>query len=421
MAETNISLDELRIGHFIRLSLPWHRHPFFLNSFKITSQRQIEALRELGIDRVEYDPQRSDPTPAEAPAPPPPKRTDPAPKDPETERLWREKRERMERIRRFRQTFQACEKRFERSADTVKTLMRDLSAQPMAAAEKADALVLEMADALAGDRDVVLNLMNVKGRDENIYYHSLNVTVLSMLLGAANKLPSEALRHVGLGALFHDVGKMRVPDKVLHKRGPLTRPEQQVLELHTVYGRELMERLQVVPDSVLRIIEQHHEHRDGSGYPRRLREDGIDPLAGIVAIANTYDDLCNPRDPTDAIPPAEALALMFTRRKAQFDNHLLALFIKQLGVYPPGTIVRLSDERVGLVLGVDRDNALHPHVLVYDPDIPRKEAITLSLQEEDLTVRESIAPAKLDPEIYRYLNPRTRVSYFFTPYADAPK
>jgi hypothetical protein len=154
---------------------------------------------------------------------------------------------------------------------------------------------------------------------------------------------------------------------------------------------------------------------DGSGYPQKLKADAIRMPTRIVTIANVYDNLCNHLDPSQSLTPHEALSMMYAHRRAQFDPAVMATMIKSLGVYPPGTIVRLSNEAVGLVMNVNVGKPLRPRVLVYDAEIPKEDAIILDLSEEgaDLSITASIRPGLLPKVIFDYLNPRKRVNYYF--------
>jgi len=154
---------------------------------------------------------------------------------------------------------------------------------------------------------------------------------------------------------------------------------------------------------------------DGSGYPKKIKGDAIRMPTRIVTIANVYDNLCNHIDPNQSLTPHEALSLMYAHKRAQFDPSVMATMIKSLGVYPPGTIVRLSNEAIGLVMNVNVGKPLRPRVLVYDADIPKEDAIILDLAEEgnDLSISASIRPGVLPKAIFEYLNPRKRVNYYF--------
>jgi hypothetical protein len=185
--------------------------------------------------------------------------------------------------------------------------------------------------------------------------------------------------------------------------------------MHCQYGVELGHKLQFAP-AVLAIIHDHHEHFDGSGYPRQLQGEKIGLLARIVAICNHYDELCNPPNIVDALTPHEALSTMFARLRSKFDPKLLQVFIRCLGVYPPGTIVQLSNGVIGMVATVNTAKPMKPMIVIYDADIPKDEAILVDLaQESDLNVTKAIRPLHVPSEIYNYLSPRKRVSYYFDP------
>jgi hypothetical protein len=162
------------------------------------------------------------------------------------------------------------------------------------------------------------------------------------------------------------------------------------------------------------MIVQHHELGDGTGYPHGLRLDQIAPLARVVSLVNFYDNLCNPVDFAHAMTPHEALSFIFARRKDLFDAHVLQLLIRSLGVYPPGSIVELSDETIAMVVSVNPHKPLRPWVVVYDADVPKEEAGMRNLELEDhIAVSKAIRPALLPPPVYAYLSPRKRISYFF--------
>lgn len=131
-----------------------------------------------------------------------------------------------------------------------------------------------------------------------------------------------------------------------------------------------------------------------------------------MAIANRYDNLCNPFELHRAKTPAEALRQMFKTEGAHFDPTMLQAFIKTLGVYPPGSFVHLSNGAVGLVVETNPDALLNPLIMLYDRDIPRSEAMLLDLREVDLKIDSAVSPAKLPVEVVEYLAPRGRLDYY---------
>jgi HD-GYP domain-containing protein (c-di-GMP phosphodiesterase class II) len=242
------------------------------------------------------------------------------------------------------------------------------------------------------------------------------VAILSLMLGSEAGLDQEELVELGMAALFHDIGKERIDKKLLKKRGPLTRPEQEIIDAHCAHGAQMVAAFKAFPRRSVTALAQHHERADGSGHPQGLAGKDIDPLARMLAIADAYDNHCNHADPGESLTPYLALSFMFGQQKRQFDTEYLSLFIRCLGVYPPGTVVQLSNAAIGMVMSVNPDNQLCPSLVLYDPEVPKREALIVDLAEEpDLHVEKSIRLSHLPPEIMEYLNPRARITYYVDP------
>ncbi|MDZ7901183.1 MAG: HD-GYP domain-containing protein [Rheinheimera sp.] len=327
--------------------------------------------------------------------------------------LEREKNSRIEQAKEQRRQLQKTEKAFEQSMVQVRNVMSKIGSRPLQAVDEAAELVGTIADTIIQADALVLHLISQAGKDqESIYYHVLNVSVLSVMLAKNLGLSEDKIKLVGIGALFHDIGKLKIPTQILRKTEPLSAPEANLLKLHTKYGVELMKLTQSFPKEAWPILEQHHEFLDGTGYPAGLTEPQIDELARIVAVVNEFDSLCHPLDISKARSPHHAMSFMFKSMKGKLGANEMGQLIKMMGVYPPGTVVQLNDDRVGLVLSVNSEQLLYPNVLIYDPQIPRLEAPVISLQEGKLSITKVLKPSALPPQVYEYLNPRAQVSYY---------
>ncbi len=410
-----VTPDQLSLGLFVYIDLPWFSHPFSFNSFKIRSADQIQTLRGLGVKRFRYDPDRSDAPqfPATAPvtveeesvAPP----AEPAVEDP----ALSSKRARAALLRERRERMANVEKAFAKAAAIMRNINRNILSRPKECVEEVGELISQMATAFLEAPELTLHVVGAKAGGEEVYYHGLNTSILAMMLAREMGMPVDDGRTLGLGALLHDVGLIEIPDKVLKKTEDLTNAEIELRRMHVDYGIRIGKQAGL-PDSVLAVIYQHHEFADGSGYPKGLAGDAILPLARIVSLVNYYDNLCNPVSLARALTPHEALSLMFAQRRSKFDAKLLQLMIKNLGVYPPGTVVRLSNEALGLVQSVNPQKPLRPWVLVYDPDVPKEEAIMIDLEQEpDINISKALRPVQLPAAALDYLSPRRRVTYFF--------
>jgi HD-GYP domain-containing protein (c-di-GMP phosphodiesterase class II) len=407
-----LHVDQLCPGVFISLSERWMDHPFLFNDFRISSEEQIEVLRACGIDTVLCYPSRSTAVPrlrvpvqpASVAAPPP-----------DAEELARieEKRVRTERIARQREKMAQCEKAYGRTAGVIRGVMQRLHSSPLQAAEMAREVVDTAVAAFVGDQDAVLHLIGQKRGEENAYFHALNVMVLSLIMGRAEGLNEAQLQDLGMGALFHDLGKLRVPDAVLKKGSARTRVEEDFYRLHTVYGEQIGKETGVLTPGALSILRHHHERADGSGFPDAVNASKTSAGARIVAIANRYDNLCNGAE-GGGMTPAEALSHMFRKEGKWWDAQILSGFIKLLGVYPPGSIVQLSNGAIGLVVAGNRADLLKPSVLIHDAAVPRNEANIVDLIDApEVKIDQAVRRDAVSPETLEYLAPHHQMIYFY--------
>ncbi|WP_215398427.1 HD-GYP domain-containing protein [Rheinheimera oceanensis] len=412
MSVLKIKPDALKLGYAIKLPAGWLKHPFLSSNMIIENSQQLQIIRSLNLDYVFFYPGKSI------------KMAQPEElNDDDTAsfnmaaseaqlKMQQEKMLRIEQAKAHRRDLQRTEKAFAQSLLQVKSLMGKINSRPLNAIDEAGSLISAMADILLGADSLVLHLISGAAKEqEGLYYHSLNVATLSMMLAKNLNLPAAQIKAVGIGALFHDIGKIKIPSQILRKTTDLSAPEQNLLKLHTKYGVELVGLTDTFPLEAWPIIEQHHEYIDGSGYPKALKEPQIDALAKIVAVVNAFDNLCHPLDISKARSPHHALSYMYRSMKGKLPDREMKVMIKMMGVYPPGTIVLLSDQRLGIVMSVNSDSLLCPNVLVYDADVPRLEAPILTLEPDKLSISKVIKIQSLPQHIAEYLNPRAQVSY----------
>jgi len=415
MSGIKVSVDRIQVGNYVKLPLGWCDHPFMFNNFKIDSQEQLLLIRKLGVSHVTVYPKRSDNGLL------PPQEPGTAPHEPASNidleqirrELWESKQQGIEKLKNHRRRITKTEKNFKSAMIQVRSVMSKVSSRPLNAIDDAEQLIGNMVDSLLKEEHIVLHLMSETKENENIYYHSLNVSVLSMLLARMKNLDASVIKSIGMGALFHDMGKLKIPPQILRKTTALTNAEQNFLNLHPKYGLDIVNLADTFPESAKAIIAQHHELLDGSGYPKGLAGDAIDSFAQLVSVVNTYDTLCHPMDISKARVPSNALSWLYKNSANKYNQSDLKLLVKVLGVYPPGSVVRLSNDQIGMVLSVNSDRLLYPNILIYDAEVPRAEAPIIDLEQLELTITGVIKPDKLPERIYEYLNPRSRISYYF--------
>ncbi|HHF2958913.1 TPA: HD-GYP domain-containing protein [Vibrio diabolicus] len=413
MAAIKLTVDRIQPGLHIRLPLKWNDHPFLLNSFKIKDQEQVEMIRHLGVKFVYFNPEQSDAAPLPVDQIQADRVTNEASLDHETQKLWQEKQNRIEKLSAYRRRVIQCEKEFERSLARMRSVMTKIRNRPTAAVDEAKLLIEDIVEKLMCDDNVTLHLMNGKNEFEDIYFHSLNVAVIAMMIGRANGYSAAQLKELSFSALFHDIGKIKIPTAILRKQAPLTEPEINYLKLHTKYGVDLASQIEGFPEVARVVIAQHHELRDGSGYPKGLKGDEINEFAQIIAVANAFDNLCHTPIVSEQKIPYTALSHLYKNCKHLYKEENLNILIKFMGVFPPGSVVQLSNNMVGLVISVNASHLLFPNVLVYDPSVPRTQAPIIDLASKDIKIVNAVHPSKLPEKIKEYLNPRSRISYFF--------
>lgn len=412
MAAAKISPNQVKIGYFVQLPVSWLKHPFISNKFKVTSHEQIAIIQNLALDFVYFFPEKSTITPEDAQ----PQTTPSAIREQAATlklELERDKNARIELAKEQRRQLQRTEKAFEQSMVQIRNIMTKIGSRPLQAVDEAKQMINQIADTIVNAEALVLHLISQSGKDqESLYYHVLNVSILSMMLAKNLGFSEEDIKLIGLAALFHDIGKLKIPTQVLRKTEPLTAPEINLLKMHTKYGVELLKLTEAFPINAFDIILQHHEMLDGSGYPAGLNAAQIDNKAKVVAVVNEFDNLCHPSDASKARSPHHAMSHLFKSMKGKLELNYMAQLIKMMGVYPPGTVVMLTDQRVGLVMSVNSEKLLYPNVLIYDPHIPRLEAPVISLEEGKLAIEKVIKPSALPTAILEYLNPRAQISYY---------
>lgn len=228
-------------------------------------------------------------------------------------------------------------------------------------------------------------LTHIKKPNDVVGEHGLNACIHALVFGRFLNLEERALLELGLGALLHDIGKMKIPDKILFKPGPLDERETAIMRRHPEYGYQILSQYSGLPRSTLEIARCHHERANGRGYPRGLKEPAISFFTRIVSIIDVYDASTSQKHYRDGVPANQALDQLFQSREAEFDPELVDAFIKCAGVYPLGSLVEMNTGETAIVTGLNEGRRLHPRVtLILDTDKrPRDTLESLDLARPD--------------------------------------
>ena len=407
MSDT-VAIDKLKIGMYIHLELGWLAHPFPLSSFRIESADEIDKLRALGVRELRWSPEKSLLGPAAAP----PAGNAAADAAGAAEDTAAEADPQARALAHQRECALRCDRQYTEAAGSLRELMGLVRTDPEAAHHQCQALTRAMLSKMLGQGEMCILVLS-SNAGEKPAAHPLNVAVVSLLMAQQFGMSEQEMHAIGMAALLHDLGKIDLPDRVHHNDDRLSSGELSAYRDHVRLGVVHGQRMGL-PQDVLAMIAQHHEHADGSGFPQRLVAERLSIGARLIALVNRFDNLCNPRHAARALTPHEALSRLFTQHRGKFDATILNAFIRMMGVYPAGSIVQLTDDRFASVMQVNSSRPLKPRVLVHDERVPRERALLLNLAEErELGIRRSLPSAQLPDAVREYLNPVRRLAYFF--------
>lgn len=282
------------------------------------------------------------------------------------------------------------------SYDSGLSAMREIEAQAkLGRVMEVGALhrvVESMLDNLLQDPAAVIGLTAIKGHDDYTLNHSLNVCILGLSLGSALGLSSEDLHSLGLAALLYDIGKVRIPEAVLSKPGPLTADEWHLVKKHTEEGADLLKRLQLTDRMPMVVAFEHHQRHDLMGYPEPAANAEQHLFSKIVAVCDAYDAMTTMRPFRREIRPDKALAVLMQGRAKAYDPAVTKALVAMLGIYPMGAVVTLDDGSLAVVYRVNSDDLLHPRVKVLADSSGRwlESPEVIDLRVVDITTGEPV-------------------------------
>jgi len=337
-----IHVYELRIGMCVcRLEMLENESPFLFDRFDIKTQADIQAIQAV-CDYVFIDGKRQNELDVAMP----------------TEKAAPKKQ------LSFARSFEQSAHTYQQTGNLIKTVMDDIRFGNQLSIKPIKEATSQCVDQVLKNSDAMLLLTQLKHQDKYTAQHSLNVCILAILLGRELKFPIEELNSIGLCALLHDIGKMKVPLEILNKPGKLEGGELEIMRKHAEFGRDILMAAQNIAQDAVDVAYGHHEHLAGTGYPRGADTTELSTFTKIVAVVDTYDAITSDRVYQKGRAHLMALDILVKGMNTEFEPDLVIQFINCIGFYPQGNLVELSSGEIGIVAEQNKSDRLKPKVLL---------------------------------------------------------
>lgn len=362
MATKRIAIEHLAPGMYVvEMDVPWYRTPFLFHKRLVNDLQTIELMKQHGIRMVTIDISKgsdlpsatiqtstsTQPTAPDTATPQSPHEeptTDGTPGGQSALVIYSQAHEAVDRI------FDDLERGVPPSPDATK------------------AIVSKVLDQVLSNRAAIatqIAIQKIKQFDRSLTAHALDTCILSLIAAIESGLDQPQQEVVGMGALLHDAGYVRLPRNLVRKRDECTGQDKTLLEQHCKLGVTLLSERAGMHEDVLSIVREHHERADGNGFPARLGREKISPLAQIVGIVDFYDSMVSRRGTRPAMIPHDAVRQLFLAgERGQFEKTLVEVMIRSIGVYPVGSLLRLNTGEQAVVVGVNPQQRLKPLVKV---------------------------------------------------------
>ncbi|SBT05847.1 Metal dependent phosphohydrolase [Candidatus Propionivibrio aalborgensis] len=357
-----ISVKQLVVGmHLKEFCGSWMEHPFWRSAFVITDPKDIESILASSIKEVWIDSSKGLDVEAGETA------------ISEAESDVQVEAELKIAAQEQRQTaavpasveFARAAKICAQSKRAVASMFQEARMGKAVDTDGAQKLVEEISDSISRNPGALISLARLKTADDYTYMHSVAVCALMIALSKQLKLDEKLTRSAGIAGLLHDLGKALMPMDVLNKPGKLTDEEFAIIKTHPEEGHKLLLGSTGADEMALDVVLHHHEKTDGSGYPKRLKDSEISLYAKMGAVCDVYDAITSNRPYKAGWDPAESLRKMAEWAKGHFDPTVFQAFVKSLGIYPVGSLVKLNSGRLGIVVEQAEKSLLTPRIKVF--------------------------------------------------------
>lgn len=386
-----IPKEDLRLGMFIHdLNCGWMDHAFWRTRFMLRHEGELAKILHSPIVDVYIDTTRGLDTGAPGPSL---EEVD----EEVTSRLMAAATGASPVATPHREELAVARKVQHEAVQVVHSVLGDVRLGKQIEVEKVSPVVGQITDSILRNQGTLVSLCRIKEADNYTFQHCVSVCTLMVAFCRHMGMPREVIVDAGMGGMLHDIGKMQVPDHILNKPGKLTDPEFTVMKSHVDLGLKILLQTEGITSTIYQIAGEHHERFDGTGYPSQVHGFAISQLGRMASIVDVYDAITSNRCYHVGMEPAMALKKLFEWSHRHFDEQLVQSFIQAVGIYPVGSLVRLSSDRLAVVTEQGREGLLHPKVLAMF-DIGLNQA--LAPTEVDLALGEDAIVSHEQPETW---------------------